>query len=375
MREHKHVRVRIEQEGRVLGESNGSQDVESSTDIQSRIHKARDSLFEDELFHEMACEARGLLAYNVKLVRDAIRVPLPSASTNSEQHLVISLTNLEDEGAIHPGGQYDERASSMALACRVLLTNLYRGRFRRRSHPPAPLSSDKKPDIDSHILRSLLNYVRHQAAVGSLADFTTSLANALHSAGAKFSHEPSSDPVSLSTAGKTPMETLVESLSGPHNSSHNLTLPSESQGAQQLTLTVEIETTLAEPVFGSSYRIRLPNSQYSDSDEVTQPAEFTDLESLFAYVRKKICQTLAKQIVQQRPTWGQVDTVTNVLRKSVIQSDGTGASAKQQRQLLLTMQDGKLVLAGGHVDSTAKVLALWPGPQGQKSLFDLVAAL
>ena len=69
------VRVRVMQDGQLAGRSKPTSPTNDEQTIESRILQARDTLYEEELFHELVREARATANYGVTTRQNLIRIP------------------------------------------------------------------------------------------------------------------------------------------------------------------------------------------------------------------------------------------------------------------------------------------------------------
>ena len=78
----KTLRVRISENGRITGSAQlPAESLIEGLAVEKSIRLARDSLLEEELFHEMSLETRQLLPYGVQLRDSVIIVDAPSAES------------------------------------------------------------------------------------------------------------------------------------------------------------------------------------------------------------------------------------------------------------------------------------------------------
>jgi mediator of RNA polymerase II transcription subunit 17 len=137
--EPKMVRVRLEENGNIIGSSRLSAllNEETTNDhLHDQVLRARDSLFEEELFHEMMIETRTLLSIGVQVRDKTIRIPLNNAinKDSDSNALLVDLVMLGDTNTeLKSDALSDEFAQSVALSLRVLLSNLHRQRLIRRT--------------------------------------------------------------------------------------------------------------------------------------------------------------------------------------------------------------------------------------------------
>ncbi|KAK7551250.1 subunit 17 of mediator complex-domain-containing protein [Phyllosticta citricarpa] len=297
----KAIRVRIVQQGKTLGSSHQNRLLlapQSDLEIEDLIRRARDSLFEQELFQEMNMESRHLLSHNVRLRDRVIIVPIKSPQADEpaslpQKEIHIDLVGLEDLDETSPDHSQDGLAEDIALALRLLLTHAYNQRLKRRSQPPPPLTDRKRPDLPSPIIRTLLHYIYHYMATNALRAYLGGLAHALSGAGLSlsttFAPAHASLPSSLTTIPPTSagssipiLDALLSTLSRPLSTSATVHLPFPSSPShqqqpsplnptaaanddndaanqnQQITLT--LRTLVALPTQGTDFTATLPPS-------------------------------------------------------------------------------------------------------------------
>lgn len=151
--EPKSIRVRVQKGKRILSDSFASEPFSPATDIEGQIHQARDSLFEQELFHETEMEARSLLALGVKRVGSAIHIPDKSADRSLKVTLESRTTRFPNSQTSTPN---TDEARTIVSTLRLLFADVYRQRLETRSRPPAPLTGERQEAGDRHLLRTLL---------------------------------------------------------------------------------------------------------------------------------------------------------------------------------------------------------------------------
>jgi mediator of RNA polymerase II transcription subunit 17, fungi type len=174
----------IRRGGMVVGTSRvpGPPDPEETT-LEARIRHARDSLYDEELYHEMIRESRMLSSLGVSMRGSAIHFA-PQAGVESDISFdLVSLDEVQNFrfDSTNPA---DRLADAAALAVRLLLSRAHRERLKSRSAVPRPVSDtrkDEKPPIP--ILRPLLSFVMHQAALEQLNGYFDSVAGVLENAG------------------------------------------------------------------------------------------------------------------------------------------------------------------------------------------------
>ncbi|KAK8172343.1 mediator complex, subunit Med17, partial [Phyllosticta citrichinensis] len=279
----KAIRVRIVQQGKTLGSSHQNRLLlapQSDLEIEDLIRRARDSLFEQELFQEMTMESRHLLSHNVRLRDRVIIVPIKSPQadepTGPQKEIHIDLVGLEDLDETSPDHSQDGLAEDIALALRLLLIHAYNQRLKRRSQPPPPLTDRKRPDLPAPVIRTLLHYVYHYMATNALRAYLGGLGQAMSRAGLSlstaFTPAHASLPSSLATIPTTSagcsipvLDALLSTLSRPLSTSATIHLPYPSQSEPPAAdhhddqpITIALRTLVALPTQGTDFSATLP---------------------------------------------------------------------------------------------------------------------
>ncbi|KAH9845546.1 Subunit 17 of Mediator complex, partial [Teratosphaeria destructans] len=153
-RKAKALRVVIKRHGQVVGVSRTpetSTDEEGQLTLDQRIRRARDSLFDEELYHEMIREARTVANFGVHTTRDGILFtpdPTPSDDDSNLETLFQLLPLPDHDAPPSPPPPETPLAQTLALAARLhhLLTTA-------NLHPtalhPARLTSPPKQNIST----------------------------------------------------------------------------------------------------------------------------------------------------------------------------------------------------------------------------------
>ncbi|KAF7191988.1 Mediator of RNA polymerase II transcription subunit 17 [Pseudocercospora fuligena] len=146
----KAVRAVLKKDGEAIGQSTLPKlpDAEETT-LESRIRHARDSVFDEELYHEMLREARTLRSYDVKM-SSGISIPV------HDYTLEVELTPLDDLTS-HESLPRSNASQAAVLELRLLLSEAHRGALEKRALVPSPIveKSEEKPHLN--LIRSMLD--------------------------------------------------------------------------------------------------------------------------------------------------------------------------------------------------------------------------
>lgn len=289
-RQMKGLRVEVRRQGRVVGASKVPNIAEGEvTTLEARIRHARDSLFDEELYHEIIRESRLMGSLGVMIDGSTIKLRSPNAdddakaTSSGKDDLEISfdLIRLDSSTSFFPAeattaSQDDRLAQAALLTARLLLSQAHRDRLRKRSEMPAPLSDQTNDDerFPLPILRPIMMVMLHQSALERVNEYISTIDDALTAA--KIDHKVERATLSPSKREQTTTaeKLITGALLQPLKSSATLTVhalspsvdaTSANQETSQ-TFTLAIETSLAHS-FGPTYRLTLPKSTHSSSNE------------------------------------------------------------------------------------------------------------
>lgn len=252
----------------------------SANEIQSRVLQARNSLFEEELFLEMAREATILASYNVVARPGTIIYPL-----GPKHKACISLVNLDDLEATGDDLSTSEleedlNAGRIALILRLLLSHAHRQNLKRRSQPPPPMTTKSRSTPEYYLIRPLLAYFEQKHILRQVQDLLSNLASPCKIAGIPFSSKSSlfdqlaSPDTSLSTSAANSW--LIGLISEPLTTKISIRLPTLRQ------LDLRIRAQAANPVFGAEYSVTSSLPQYAfllSNRSLPRLSSFRDLET------------------------------------------------------------------------------------------------
>jgi len=280
----KAVRVRIKEKDMIVGTSSlPNIAADADIPIEDLILRARNNIFEEELFHEINREARTLASQGVCSIDNIIHLP-----TLDDRQILVDVVRLDykpPQPGIITGGD-DELAELIALSLRILLSNAHRRNLLRRSQLPPPLTERKPPRTTYAILRPILTYLQHQSALTSLSSFLGTMMQALSAAGLQsnlFSVTLSSLDLSIvgeanANSSKPTVEALIEILTRPLESSTTVTLPASSK------LQIKTRTHLYPPMVGTEYNVTTTASPSGLDVSVPSNIHFNSKSDLLDYI-------------------------------------------------------------------------------------------
>ncbi|PWY84821.1 hypothetical protein BO70DRAFT_290315 [Aspergillus heteromorphus CBS 117.55] len=251
------VRVRVKHHDRFTGCSKvrSSPEVDS---IESRILQARDTVYEEELFHELVREARILGSQRVTTRQNLVRFPI-----SEEQEVLLDLVDADQDASADDSmesTEHDALADALSHSIRILLAYAHRQNLRRRTQPPPPLSQKRRHTPEYHLLRPIMAYLQHSSHVRSMETFLTDIYRVQKAAGltCDFHAAPfSSVKLSRMHPSLPKVEGLVQQFLMPFESTFSGTL-----ATPQSSFKVRIRTNPVAPPFGTLYDISVNLPHY-----------------------------------------------------------------------------------------------------------------
>lgn len=251
--------VTLEKNGRIVGQSPLPRPLPQNAPLEDRVLEARNTIFAQELWHEINREGRLLQSYGVRLEDSAL-----SCSLGDDLRVVFALEPLErlvEEGASGSLPE-DYRAESLAAALHQLLTYAHRINNQRRSRPMSKNRIQSTTTPPYPLLRPVLAHIQHETSTQDATRFISGLTTVLQSAGVTTAlfkvHEP---PISLDSAETrgSPSEGLVKALFGP------LELQYEMKVTPDVRLLIHCRSVMAS-VIATTYHIHLLPTEQGKSN-------------------------------------------------------------------------------------------------------------
>lgn len=254
------IRVRVKDHGQFTGSSTLQKPAANAAEsIEGRILQARDTVYEEELFHELIREARVMAGRGITTRQDSIQL-----SGADEQEIVVDLVDagpdsLSHEPEIH-SHQHDLLADGISHTIHILLAFAHRQNLDRRTQMPPPLTQKRRHTPEYQLLRPVMAYLQHISHIRWLEAFLGDLYGVLKTA--KLNCEHTSTPFSsLNLSRKNrpipQAQALSEEFLRPLESTFTGPL-----STPQNSLRVRVRTNLLPPFFGTHYDIEVNLPQY-----------------------------------------------------------------------------------------------------------------
>jgi mediator of RNA polymerase II transcription subunit 17 len=165
------LRVVVRRDGKTIGASRlPVVPKQSDTNLDTRIRYARDSLYDEELNHELIQESRNLASIGVKLEGSRICFYASSAPSTRQMQISFELLSLDKNNSLGSDatGEQDKLAESILLGAKLLLSQAHRERLKEKARVPKPLSEKKDEPPQYPILKPLVWLFRHSSCIEDL---------------------------------------------------------------------------------------------------------------------------------------------------------------------------------------------------------------
>lgn len=252
----------------------------SGDDIDEQILRARNTLYEEELFHELGREARLLANQGATMSSKQIQMPL-----DEHTQMQIDLIDLDNDSASNSHGLDEQLADGIAVALRILLSHAHEQNLQRRSQPPPPMTLKPRPMPEYALIRPVTTHLQHRSNLKSVTAFIETIIRPLSSAGMSCDLQSSfhsldgivlNQPVSpLATTTNTVNPTrhdhhlLIATFIQPPTTTLTLTLPT----ARPLKIT--LHTNLNAPQFGTEYTFSPQTLTYPSLSSSLSPMDLS----------------------------------------------------------------------------------------------------
>lgn len=251
------VQISLLRDGKSCGTSAIScSQMASEEAIDEQILQARNTLYEEELFHELGREARLLANQGATMSSKCIKMPL-----DDQTRIQIELINVDNDNdnPIDGSGSDQQLANGIAIALRILLSHAHEENLRRRSQPPPPMTLKPRLIPEYALIRPITTHLQHRNEAKSLTTFLQTIIHPLFSAGIPWKLQTPStlDPRNLLPTSSTTTlnpHTLLKTLTQPPITTLTLQLPTTTTTTTATNhLKITLQTNLNPPTFRTEY--------------------------------------------------------------------------------------------------------------------------
>lgn len=268
------LRVVIRRDGSVVGASRLPViPKQNDANLDIRIRYARDSLYDEELNHELIQESRNLASMGVKMEGSRICFHASSAPSPKQLQVSFELLPLDKNNSLgsEVSSEQDTLAESVLLGAKLLLSQAHRERLKAKARVPKPLSDKKDEPPQYPILKPLVWLFRHSSYIETLNEKFQTIEVLLNKASIRSTFEKlkMSFP-QLSNASNT--ESLIGIMSQPLQSSAKFQIIGDGLSPIEVNVKTQLHFST-----GTLFSISGPNGVHaSDCTDITQLTEIFD---------------------------------------------------------------------------------------------------
>uniref|UniRef100_A0A8H7TUF5 Mediator of RNA polymerase II transcription subunit 17 n=1 Tax=Bionectria ochroleuca TaxID=29856 RepID=A0A8H7TUF5_BIOOC len=287
--------VTYERDGEVVGRSSVPAQTDQSAPLEKRVLEARNTLFSQELWHELNREARNLAAYDVRPEGSSLTCKLDESTK-----LRIDLVTLDSTPSTSDSSPGQNVAETISQVLHLLLCYSHTQNELGRTRPIPPHLPRSRGQQIYPLLRPIIARASHLQGVKSSSKYIGTLVQCLKNAGinASFSlHTP--PPFTLQS-----QPNLANQPSPPTSSSATCsTLPTShsrwlySQMHHSLSAPEQPSTLSQAPTSTSSSPFFIPTRENLPPFREGYP----DVDTLSEYIRTATCRLLAEQFLAEIP--------------------------------------------------------------------------
>ncbi|OBT63771.1 hypothetical protein VE03_06927 [Pseudogymnoascus sp. 23342-1-I1] len=230
----KRVVIHIETNGVLTGALAPETSAPDSSSLETLVLRARNAVFEEELWQELNREARTLANHSVRMTGNEISCQLTPST-----RILLRLEPLPISATAPEPRAHDDIATMLSLALHLELSYAHRQNQRRRTQPPPPISSAPRPNPPYPLLRPLLAYEHHTGVLTALRATTASLTTTLYAASLAV---PAATLVPATPTATTSTEERVAALLSSHEAEFHVPLPANQSVTIKLRSDLGIQT-------------------------------------------------------------------------------------------------------------------------------------
>ncbi|VUC30343.1 unnamed protein product [Clonostachys rosea] len=287
--------VTYERDGKVVGRSSIPAQTDQSAPLEKRVLEARNTLFSQELWHELNREARNLAAYDVRPEGSSLTCKLDESTK-----LRIDLATLDSTPSTSEESPDQNVAETISQVLHLLLCYSHTQNELGRTRPIPPHLPRSRGQQIYPLLRPIIARALHLQGVKSSSKYIGTLVQCLKNAGIKASfslHTP--PPFTLQSQPNlanqpSPPNLLIRHLLNSTNYTLKLTL------LPDVSLTIRSRTAFF-PFTSTYFYVIVPPS--SPLERICPPFRdgYPDVKTLSEYLQTATCRLLAEHFLAEIP--------------------------------------------------------------------------
>lgn len=311
--------ITYEKNGMVVGRSAAKGCGGKNSSIEARVLDARNTIFSQELWHELTRESRSLAAYDVRPEGSRLTCTLDATTK-----VIIELQPLESCFQLRDDGgedlQGNKVAETISMALHILLSYAHRCNELMRIRPIPPHVSRTRGQQTYALLRPIIARMKSIANTETCTRLVGGLVQALQKAGIPSSftlHTPQASPIDAASRGPNQVsgaQTLIRNMLQAQEFTIDLTI------LPDVSLTVRGRTFLF-PVTATYYHILVPPTSKLLTICAPHGDGYPDADALGDYLHAATIRVLTEHflslLIASRPAGSTAELVQSVQGTSI----------------------------------------------------------
>lgn len=170
--------ITCERDGKVISRATTSIPPKMDSPLEDRVLEARNTIFSQELWHELHKESHFLASYGVRTEGDAIIYNAPTGEKIRFELVTIS----ENDDRVEDG-EDNILADAIYLSIHMLLSHYHRQNEMMRVRPVSPSINRTRPYNPHHLIRPVIARAIHDKSVADATRFVGDIVRVLNAAG------------------------------------------------------------------------------------------------------------------------------------------------------------------------------------------------
>ncbi|MDI1486133.1 MAG: RNA polymerase II mediator complex subunit [Ramalina farinacea] len=281
----------------------------SSDSLEGEILEARNSIYDEELVHEIQREAQYLANHGVQCIDNRVFLPY-----ESNQQIELSLESSDEASEQMERSSHDDIPELISIFLRLSLSQAHLQNLHDRSKPPSAIREGKQPHKIYQLLAPIVQILQHRASMSALQYLLHQVTGYMAKAGLLFSSEMEPFSPKLESSGSLSndspparVQAVLGLISAFTSSTIHITLPGQSA-----PLRLRIFTSIAAPNFGTSYYIHHPSAPGSKESVSSLPSLADFKIELGSLLQRAIKHHITRSI----HTWQNAENGVDVILRA-----------------------------------------------------------
>ncbi|KAF4973474.1 hypothetical protein FSARC_242 [Fusarium sarcochroum] len=291
--------VTYEKDGQVTGRSALPAQTADDAPLEAHVLEARNTIFSQELWHELTREARSLAAYDVKPDGARLTCDIDPAS---KSRVILELVPLGPQASSDDSLPDNHIAETISLALHILLGYAHRHNELMRTRPMPPHISRSRGQQTHALLRPIIARLMHLHNVEVVTKHIGALVQSLQRSGLPSRFVLHTTPTSLSDSDPAnrgpnqlaPSQTMIRNMLQPIEFNIKLTILPDT------TFTVRGRTFLVPVTATYYYVIASPGSPLTSACPPYRDG-YPDPDALADYLRTATARLLVEHFLNKLP--------------------------------------------------------------------------